>query len=369
MAEPLKNFFDEACIDRIADDIARAHPALSRRAFRADALRGLGGLELLARGHHLAEVLRRHLPADYEAAVGILLESLGPELEQSDSFGMAPFRYLPHVSFVARFGLEHFEASMRAQHALTKRFTAESSIRPFLVRYPTQTYDRLVLWAKDPNVHVRRLVSEGTRPRLPWAPRLRDFQRDPAPVIALLELLRDDTERYVQRSVANNLNDIGKDHPEQALTVCRRWSEPPSEGRAWIVKHALRSLVKKSNPAALALLGVGARPRVSVRDLSWAPQRVKLGQALSIHFELASTGRAAQDLLVDYAVHFVKSNGTRRAKVFKLRRVQLPAAASVRLKARVAFVDLTTRKHYPGRHAVELRVNGTTIPLCEFEVA
>jgi 3-methyladenine DNA glycosylase AlkC len=369
VAEPLKNFFDEKLIASIADDIARAHPRLRRRQFLADALHGLDGLELTARGHHLADVLRRHLPPDYETAVQILIESLGPELERSDAFGMAPFRYLPHVSFVARFGLDHFEASMLAQRELTKRFSAESSIRPFLIRYPEQTYDRLVLWASDPNVHVRRLVSEGTRPRLPWAPRLREFQRDPTPVIALLELLKDDTERYVQRSVANNLNDIGKDHPERAVEVCRRWSELGSEGRGWIVKHALRSLIKKSNVSALALLGVGARPKVSVRGVVLAPARPRLGKPLSIGFELASTGRATQDLLVDYAVHFVKANGTQRAKVFKLRRLRLPARAVVRMQARLSFVDMTTRKHYPGLHAVELRVNGVAIPLCEFEVA
>jgi 3-methyladenine DNA glycosylase AlkC len=282
---------------------------------------------------------------------------------------MAPFRYLPHVCYVARFGLDHFEASMLAQYELTQRFSAESSIRPFLIRHPEATYQRLVQWASDPNVHVRRLVSEGTRPRLPWAPRLRDFQRDPGPVLALLERLKDDPERYVQRSVANSLNDIGKDHPERVVEVCWSWGMSASEGRRWIIRHALRSLVKQAHPGALALVGAGRRPRVSVTSVEVAPARPRLGKQVAVSFELASTGRVAQELLVDYAVHFVKANGARRPKVFKLRRLKLPAKGSVRLQARLSFADLTTRKHYRGRHAIDLLVNGVRFELCEFEVA
>jgi 3-methyladenine DNA glycosylase AlkC len=369
MAEPLKNFFDKRFVASLADDLARVFPALDRRRFIADGVRGLDALELTARGAHLADVLHTHLPAGYAAAVRVLLASLGERLAEVEANGMAPFRYLPHVCFVARYGLDDFELSMHAQRELTQRFTAEFSIRPFLVKYPEQTLARLAVWAKDPNVHVRRLVSEGSRPRLPWAPRLRELQKDPAPVLALLELLKDDPERYVQRSVANNLNDIAKDHPALVVEVCQRWSEGPGEGRRWIVKHALRSLVKQGNRGALALLGVGARPRVALRAIEVAPARPRLGQAVAIGFELQSTARSTQDLLVDYAVHFVKSNGSRRVKVFKLRRVQLEPRQALRLQARLSFVDLTTRKHYAGLHAVDLLVNGVPMALCEFEVA
>jgi len=367
MAEPLKNFFDARLVSALSDDLARVYPALSRRRFIADGVRGLEALELTARGAHLAEVMHRHLPADYEAAIGVLLASLGERVPSASA--MAPFRYLPHVCYVARYGLDHFELSMHAQRELTRRFTAEFSIRAFLVKYPEQTLRRLAEWATDPDVHVRRLVSEGSRPRLPWAPRLKALQKDPTPVLALLEQLKDDPERYVQRSVANNLNDIAKDHPALVVEVCRRWSERPGEGRRWIVKHALRSLVKRGDRGALALLGVGARPRVALRAVAVTPARPRLGKAVAIGFELQSTARAAQDLLVDYAVHFVKWNGTRRVKVFKLRRLQLPPKQAVRLQAKLSFVDLTTRKHYPGLHAVDLLVNGVPMALCEFEVA
>jgi 3-methyladenine DNA glycosylase AlkC len=370
MAEPLKNFFDARLIASIAAEIGSAHPALNQKRFVADGLDGLEPLALLARGEHLAQVLHRHLPSDYERAVRVLIDSLPAQPAPSEGMpAMAPFRYLPHVCFVARFGLDHFEASMQAQYELTQRFSAESSIRPFLVRYPEATYERLLAWTRDPSVHVRRLVSEGTRPRLPWAPRLRDFQREPGPVLGLLELLKDDPERYVQRSVANNLNDIAKDHPDRVVDVCRRWRQTASEGRRWIIRHALRSLVKGAHPGALELVGAGRRPKLSVDAVRVSPARARLGKPLAVRFELSSTGRAAQDLLVDYVVHFVKANGARRPKVFKLRRLKLAAKASVCLEARLSFVDLTTRKHYRGRHAIELLVNGVRFPLCEFEVA
>jgi 3-methyladenine DNA glycosylase AlkC len=368
MAEQLKNFFDAEVVRSIARDLHGAYPAFRKRAFTDQCMAGLGDLELLARGWHIAEVMHQHLPNPFAAAAEILIASLGPEHVDGNSFGMAPFRFLPHVLFVQKYGLEDFEIAMRAQYELTKRFSAESSIRAFLVRDPERTYARLVEWARDGNVHVRRLVSEGTRPRLPWAPRLRAFQQDPQPVIALLEMLKDDPERYVQRSVANNLNDIGKDHPDLAVEVCGRWSIAAKQGRAWIVKHALRSLVKKGHAGALALMGAGAAPRVRIDKVRLSPRNVMLGGRLQISFEIVSTARTAQTLIVDYAVHFVKANGTTKRKVFKLRRLDLPAAGQMQLASAVSFADLTTRRHYPGRHRLEALINGAVHPLATFDV-
>jgi 3-methyladenine DNA glycosylase AlkC len=257
---------------------------------------------------------------------------------------------------------------MRAQYELTKRFTAESSIRAFLVAHPATTLTRLHLWARDPNPHVRRLVSEGTRPRLPWAPRLRAFQADPSPVLELLELLKDDPERYVQRSVANNLNDIGKDHPDLAAAVCERWTKDAPPGRRWIVQHALRHLIKRGHRGALETLGVGARPKIAIDRVRVAPKRVDLGGEVRFSFRIASTAPKPQDLMIDYAVHYVKANGAPRPKVFKLKRVTLPAGDEVELSGKISLVDLTTRRHHPGKHGVDVVVNGVTHPLAAFDV-
>lgn len=369
MAEPLKRFFNAEVVRAIAADLRRIYPAFRERRFVEDCVAGLDELALLERGWRIAEALHEHLPSTFPAAARVIVASLGPELDATGGFGMAPFRYLPHVLFVQKYGLDDFEPAMRAQYELTKRFSAEMSIRPFLVRRPEATYARLREWARDGNVHVRRLVSEGTRPRLPWAPRLRAFQEDPRPVIALLELLKDDTERYVQRSVANNLNDIGKDHPDIAVEVCRRWSADAPSSRAWIARHALRALVKQGHPGALALLGAGARPRLAIGGVRLSPTQVRLGGTLGFRFEIVSAAkRGHQALLVDYAVHYAKANGTTRPKVFRLGRVTLGPAERVRLGSTVSFKDLTTRRHYPGRHRIEVRINGIAYPLADFEV-
>jgi 3-methyladenine DNA glycosylase AlkC len=365
----LKDFFDETLVRAIGDDIHRAFPSLDRKAFVADCLRGLDGLELIDRGRHIGDVLRRHLPEPFEEAARILVASLGPALPRTEDFGMAPFRYLPHIAYVGRYGLDHFEAAMDAQMAITQRFSAEWSIRGFLERYPQKTYARLLDWVRHPSVHVRRLVSEGTRPRLPWAPRLRVFQEDPAPVIRLLELLKDDPELYVRRSVANSLNDIGKDHPQLLVEVCRRWSVDAPPERAWVIQHALRSLVKRGDRDALAVLGVAKAPRVRVSRARLAERRVPIGGALAFSFDVESTARRAQDLLVDFAVHFVKADGSTKPKVFKLARITLPAGGRVTLRDRVSFRPMTTRKHYSGTHRLEALINGVVFPLARFEVA
>lgn len=322
----------------------------------------------MARGRKIAAALREHLPQDYPRAVEILVRSLGKPLAETADNGMAPFFYLPHACFVAAYGLDHFEPSMRAQYEITQRFTAEFSIRPFLDLYPQETLARLQQWAGDPSVHVRRLVSEGTRPRLPWAPRLRAFQRDPRPVLELLELLKDDPELYVRRSVANNLNDISKDHPALLVETARRWLDGADANRRWIVAHALRSAVKRGERGALAVLGYGAAPKLEVRSASVDPARPRIGGVVGVSFEVVNTRPRAQRILVDLRLHFVKASGRTAPKTFKLKLLELAAGAAARLSKRISLAQLTTRKHYPGTHRIEAVCNGRAYPIGAFEL-
>ena len=280
MAAAMKLSFGIDVPRRIGNTIRSVHRSFPLDRFVRDVSRGYEALELMPRARHIAQALRAHLPAKYADAIEILMASLGPASVASDGDRIAPFFYLPHTLFVAEYGLGDFEPSMRAQYELTQRFTAEFSIRPFLVHDTGRTLERLAQWAHDDNVHVRRLVSEGTRPRLPWAPRLRAFQRDPAPVLALLELLKDDPELYVRRSVANNLNDVGKDHPALLLDTASRWLQRSTPQRRWIVERGLRSLVKQCDVKALALLGYGHSAGLEVRGGRITPKRVALVTAL-----------------------------------------------------------------------------------------
>ena len=362
MATSLKTFFSLSLVRRIAADIERVHPAFPSREFVKDATKGLDDLELLDRGKHITRALERHLPANYPDAIDILLRSLGPEHATDEllGVGMAPFYYLPHTHFVATRGLDHFELSMRAQYELTKRFSAESSIRPFIAADPERTFGTLRQWARDPNAHVRRLVSEGTRLRLPWAMRVRWLDTNPELVLELLELLKDDPAPLVRRSVANNLNDLGKVHPMVLARTCSTWLEDASAERRALIEHALRSAVKRGDASALRLLGYGKKPAVTIEGVRIAPARVAIGGSVAVRFVVSSTSRSAQELLVDLGVHFVKAGGTSTRKVFKVKRVVLPAREKVALTKSISLAVHTTRTPRPGRHGVDVIVNGKT---------
>lgn len=369
MATALKDQFGPDVATRIAAAISNVHPAFDQRAFLADALDEFDDLELTPRARRIGQALGRHLPSDYDEAIRILMASLPANVEGAQLTGMAAFFYAPHVHFVAEFGLEHWEASMAAQHELTKRFTAEYSIRAFIEREPERTLARLRAWTKDPSDDVRRLVSEGTRPRLPWAPRLRRFQEDPAPVLELLELLKDDPSLYVRRSVANNLNDIGKDHPEILVETCRRWLKDASDERRWIVRHALRSAIKKGDAGALGVLGFGSGAPVDIRDVTIEPERPRIGGSVRIAATVHNAGSERAAFNIDLRVHFVKARGGTSPKVFKLHEVELDPGEQINLSKVISLRQHTTRVHYPGVHAVELVVDGQPHQAGTFELS
>jgi 3-methyladenine DNA glycosylase AlkC len=370
VAGSLKTFYSPALVRRLAADLARVESAFPAEAFTRQASAGLGKLELLDRAKHIARALAAHLPRDYPAAVDVLLRSLGPELATDEllGVGMAPFFYLPHLLFVAEHGLEDFDLSMRAQYELTKRCSAEATIRPFIARDPERTFRFLRAWAKDANPHVRRLVSEGTRLRLPWASRVAWLDAHPARVLALLELLKDDPTTLVRRSVANNLNDLGKVHRELLLQTCARWLDGAPPARRELVEHALRSAVKRGDADALHLLGYGARPAIAIEDVRFEPRRVPIGAHVCVSFVLRSKAKTAQALLVDLAVHFVKANGRTSPKVFKLDRVALPPRGEIALQKRISAAVHTTRTPRTGTHAVDVIVNGVSTRIGSFEI-
>jgi 3-methyladenine DNA glycosylase AlkC len=370
LADTLKNFFSPPLVRRLAADLTRIHPAFPAKRFVSDACAGLDALELLDRGRHISRALARSLPQSYPEAIAVLLRSLGREHDTDEliGVGMAPFFYLPHTIFVSQHGLDHFEVSMRAQYELTKRFSAEASIRPFIAKYPERTVDQLRSWARDANAHVRRLVSEGTRLRLPWAPRVIWLDQHPDQVLGLLDLLKDDAAPMVRRSVANNLNDLGKVHPELLMQTSGSWMTDASPQRRELIEHALRSAVKRGQPEALRLLGYGQKASVAVEDARFSPRRVAIGGRVSVSFTLHSRSRSAQDLLVDLAVHFVKANGSVAPKVFKLKRVSLPPRGTFEFATSISLAVHTTRKPRPGRHTVDVIVNGKALPVGTFEV-
>lgn len=260
---PLKYMLDKEAIQQLGMNLHIVDSGFKKEAFIKDALQGIEPLGLKDRAQHIADSMRNYLPEVYSEAIEQLLGSLTPVLDGTEDNGLAGMFYMPHNAYVATYGVDQlynggqdpFEVSMRYQYELTKRFTCEFAIRPFLAHHPERTFTRLYQWMNDSDSHVRRLCTEGTRPRLPWAKKLVGLADDPSPSLPILEHLKGDPDLYVRRSVANHVGDIAKDHLELALDLCERWLD---EGRAsvelkWVIRHALRNPAKRKVERALAL--------------------------------------------------------------------------------------------------------------------
>ena len=375
MAEPLKHLLNDGVPPRIAAMLKRAWRGFDTAAFLRQIEPGYEGLELMQRGQRIADALHAHLPTDVPRALAVLTESLDPPMgldaKGEPDAGDRPysaFLYLPHSMYIAAHGLPHIEDAMRAQHALTQRFTAEFSLRPYLLHHREATLKHLRAWAQDNNAHVRRAASEGTRPRLPWAPRLPAFQKDPTFALPLLDALKDDPSSYVRRSVANHLGDIAKDHPGVATDTARNWLRGASAEREALVRHGLRFLVKQGHAGALETLGVGHAVQLDVAAARITPAHVPIGGKLRIEAKLHNPTGQAQRVLADLQVHYVKASGEASPKVFKLSTLELAPGETVMLGKTLSLAQMTTRTHYPGRHAVALLLNGRVHPIGAFDL-
>ncbi len=379
MAEPLKNLFGHEMVHRAATSIAAVFGDFDSAGFTQFALDGFDDLELTPRCRQIARAMADFLPADRGRAIDILIASLGPELENCDPADAEPtgecemddnpmsgFFYMPHGYFVAEHGGDHFERVLAANYEITKRATSEFSIRTPLRDHPHATLEALRTWALDANVHVRRLVSEGTRPRLPWSFHLEQFKVDPAPVVELLELLKDDPVEYVRRSVANNLNDIAKDHPELVIDIARRWWADGDHNRRRLVRHALRTLVKAGNADALEVLGYASNSPAQVAMVSIEPPELEIGGKVRVEVQFVNPSDVVAGALIDLRVHFVKGNGSTSAKTFKGAELELAPGESGVVRKSISVAQQTTRTHHPGEHVVEALVNGSVVALGSF---
>ena len=373
MAEPFKNLINPALVRACGEHLQRAWPPFNRAAFERRALPGLGGLEMKARAMQVADALEATLPADFDRAAGVLESALAPAAPDdtlgmgTSEAGLAGWIGWPLGEFIARRGLAEPERALRALHALTQRFTAEFAIRPLLVQHFDLTLATLGQWRHDPSPHVRRLVSEGSRPRLPWGLRLQRLVADPSPTLPLLRALQDDPSGYVRRSVANHLNDIARDHPAVVADWLRdHLPDAPPERRA-LLRHASRTLLKQGHPRVLKAWGLGQALRGEAQ-LTLSPRRVAVGGKVELALQLASTSAKAQGLAIDYVVHHVKANGSTSPKVFKGWQRTLGPHDTCRLLKSHSLKPVTTRVLYPGEHRVDVQVNGKVVASASFRL-
>lgn len=364
------HLFNQAKVEYLGELFRRADRSFPKQRFVTGVMRRLPELQLKQRVVCIAQQLEDCLPKDYRQATDRLIAALPPPLDPArtdDDFG--DYIIAPLGEFVARNGLQNknLKRSLRTLREITQRFSMEHSLRPFLRQFPDQTLQELASWVADDHYHVRRLVSEGTRPALPWSGKLE------LPVEATLPLLRSlhsDRTRYVTRSVANHLNDISRSDPQRVLQELAHWRklglQNPKELH-WMTRHALRTLIKRGDPGSLRLLGFHPQPKITAGPICLQKTRLQPGECLEFTLEL--TARRAESLVVDYTIGFVKADGKRRAKTFKGTTLNLDRGQTVTIRKRHKLrADATTFRLYPGEHQLGVQVNGNPVGAVAFQL-
>jgi len=353
-------FFNVAFYRQLSQDLAVIDPDIDAQRFYRACTKDLSDLELKQRMQRTADVCRQFLPDNYADALKRLYA-------YADMINENKFYYMFMPDFVARYGSQDFRRSMQALKDFTEYSSSELAIRVFLQNDLDRSLGVIKKWTSNKNVHIRRLASEGTRPRLPWAMRIKALLEKPDHCLPILQDLKADDEKYVQKSVANHLNDISKDHPQKMLKLVKSWdTNEPSIN--WIIRHASRTLIKQGNRQALALFGADQKPNITIKKFKLNSRKLVLGDDLIIELELNSLGKQAQQLIIDYKIHYVKASGRISPKVFKLKKTTLNSGQSLSLTKKQSFKDFSTRKHYTGQHKIELLINGNNMKSMSFHL-
>lgn len=349
--EPLKEIFNEAYYKQLSIVLKSVYPGFNSKEFTKTVVKDLAERSLNERLRNTSLVLRDFLPKQLDQSIGIF-HAAAPKLPTGYSALVFP-------DYIGLYGLPHFEKSMQSLKYLTTFGSAEFAVREFLKHDFAKALGIMEKWTSEKDPHVRRLASEGTRPRLPWSFKLDAVIEKPERTTKLLKQLNADSSLYVRKSVANHLNDISKDHPDYMIQLVSKWNLE-NQHTAWIVKHASRTLIKKGDSKILSLFQFEAAPKVRCENLQLSHSNLKLGDVLQFSFDLVSEKKKEQRLVIDYKVHYAKQKGS-TAKVFKLKEVVLPAGKIMRIEKRQLFQDFSTRTHYAGEHAIELLANGKSI--------
>ena len=370
MPQPLKNAFDRTFVERLAAAAATTHPTFDTTSFTDAVMSELDDLELKDRINLIADQPIAHLDDDYETALPHVIATahaiVGPPSDDTAAWGSGMEAW-PLCSVVERHGLHHPEASIAAMEELTQSFSCEFAIRPYLDGHLDLTIAACRKWLRSPIPAVRRLPSEGTRPYLPWGPKVPALLDDPDIGLSLIRELRHDPDEVVRRSVANHLNDVARDHPDRVAAIAADWLDDPAVDTA-MVRHALRSLIKKGHPAAMAALGYTTTASVGVDEFTVTPATIRLGDSITLVARLRSTSTESQRLVVDFVVHHVNANGGSSPKVFKWTTIELPAGDAAELTKTRRIQTASTRRYHAGEHRIELQVAGTAVAESGFDL-
>lgn len=349
--------FNRAFYEKLANAFAKADKNFNAQKFITEVTKGLEERSLNERMRNTSVVLKEHLPSDYKKTV-TLLQDVIPVMHGG-------YTNLLFPDFISLHGQDQFDLSMEALNYFTRFGSSEFAVRVFLKKDFKKGIAYMNRWAKDKNAHVRRLASEGSRPRLPWSFKLDQVISTPSVTSSILETLNQDPELYVRKSVANHLNDISKDNPDHMLKLVNSWDKTHIH-TAWIIKHASRSLIKKGHSGSLAVFDFEKNAKVRTSKFKFKNSKLKLGDTLEFSFDLISEKKTPQKLVVDYIIHYVKKSGELSPKVFKLTELNLQGGETVSISKKQVMKDFTTRKHFAGKHVVEIQVNGKVLDKTTF---
>lgn len=370
--EPFKNAISPEVVRLTGHLLAQHLDGFDEAGFVKKLTPQLEPLALKERVGLIAAELHEVLPKAHAERYQILRAMLLPEVQgivsESSEKGLTGWAIWPLTQVVGTHGLDDFDASLSVLRDMTNRFTAEFDVRPFIVRDQEKALAIITAWADHPDEHVRRLVSEGTRPRLPWGVQLKALVADPSPMLDTLKSLRDDPSEYVRRSVANHLNDIAKDHPDLVARVASQWLQGASKEREKLVRHACRTLIKQGHTGLLAAFGLKP-PEIAEPKISLKSSDVIFGDTLEFDVVLRSTSKQSQSMVIDYVIHFLKANGTLSEKVFKWSKLDLAAGETREMSRKHAIKPITTRVYYDGVQKLSLRINGRDYDAVEFELS
>ena len=362
MPEPLKNLLNRALLNAVARDIQSAYHPFQVDAFLNSTMdETWGSLELKDRTYKIAVNLGTYLPQDYGAAIGIIDKVVMNYGTWLDGYGW----FFP--VFVELYGQNEkdWDISMGALARYTLYASSEMAVRPFIIKHEKRMMEQMVVWSKHENELVRRLACEGCRPALPWTPALNSFKKDPTPILPILERLKTDPSLHVRKSVANNLNDISKTHPDLVAKIAKDWYGK-HEYTDWIVKHGCRTLLKNGHSEVLAIFGIEDVSSVDVEDFTLNETSISIGGDITFSFTVLT--KEATKVRLEYGIDYVKSNGKRNRKIFQISEISFKENAKKSYTKNHSFADVSTRKHYPGIHSITLIVNGIERGKLDFEL-
>ncbi len=376
MAEPFKNMWNEQFLDRFTQDLKRVIPDFDAPGFISQVMDDeWEGREFKQRIAHITTTLKKFLSADYKEAVAKILELLDyvekayPDFSKIDDekFGLILDYGAILDNYVEQYGLDDYETSVKAIEKITQFSSCEFSTHPFIIKYPDEMMAQMLAWSKHEHWGVRRLASEGCRPRLPWAMALPNLKKDPAPIIPILENLKNDPARFVRLSVANNLNDIAKDNPGIVIELAKKWKGESKEVD-WIIKHGCRTLLKQGNAEVMELFGLGGVKNISIEGFQITTPNVKVGDSLEFTFKLLNKCDSKAKIRLEYGIYYQKANGTLTKKAHKISEKEYAPNSTTQITRRHSFKVVTTRKLHPGLHQVSVIINGNEFEKHNFEL-